>query len=266
MPKLFPTGSEENLLICVPGIGSPKDFSVMIVDKIIDLNSFDGGTQCFPLYYYEPPTQGDLFNQTEMIRRDGITDYIFNRAKMLYGSVTKEDIFYYIYGFLHLPSYRKKFANELKKSLPRIILVPETSKFWKISQAGRNLAEIHLNYENQPAPKDLIIEITKEDYKIQKNMQLSKDKTTLTYNQFITIKNLPPRSFEYIVNGRSPLEWIIDRYQIKIDKDSQIENNPNDWCTEHGDEKYIFNLILSLLTVSLKTLDIIDELPEVNFD
>lgn len=112
---------------------------------------------------------------------------------------------------------------------------------------------------------DKNLEINKEDYYVQK-MKLSADKSTLTYNQFIKIKNLTPRSFEYIVNGRSPLEWIIDRYQVKVEKVSGIENDPNLWCSEHNDEKYILNLISSTLTVSLKTLDIVHSLPEVNFD
>ena len=166
---------------------------------------------------------------------------------------------------MHLPSYREQFANELKKSLPRIILVPESEKFWQLSQAGRNLAEIHLNYENQPAPSGIDIQIGIEDYHIYKKIILPKNKSELIYNPFIKIKNLPPRAFEYVVNGRSPVEWIVDRYQVKIDKASGIKNDPNDWCEEHGDPKYIFNLILSCLTVSLKTLDIVDSLPEVKF-
>ncbi|MBE8951497.1 MAG: helicase, partial [Quinella sp. 3Q1] len=177
--------------------------------------------------------------------------------------VTREDIFYYVYGFLHLPIYREKFSSELKKSLPRIILTPDAKKFWQLSRAGRNLAEIHLNYETQP-PAEVDIEIISENYRVKK-MRLSKDKTTLTYNEHITIKNIPPRAFEYIVNGRSPLEWIIDRYQIKTDTASGIVNDPNDWGIEHGDEKYILNLILSCITVSLKTLDIVDSLPDVEF-
>ena len=267
--KLFPTRKEKNLLICVPGTGNRRDFSVLMTSSIIDFAFADTGTQCFPLYYYEPPTEGDLFSQDKMICHDGITDYILQRAHHLYNDlkITKEDIFYYVYGFLHLPTYREQFANELKKSLPRIILVPETSKFWQLSQAGRDLAEIHLNYENQEPPNDIIVEISKEDYKVtDKKMRLSADKTTLQYNQFIKIKNIPPRANKYIVNGRSPLEWIIDRYYIKIDKDSKIENNPNLWCSEHNDEKYILNLILSTLTVSLKTLDIVDSLPSVAFN
>ncbi|MBR1398175.1 MAG: hypothetical protein IJ563_11685, partial [Selenomonadaceae bacterium] len=201
-------------------------------------------------------------------RHDGITDYILQRAHHLYNDlkITKEDIFYYVYGFLHLPTYREQFANELKKSLPRLILVPETEKFWQLSKAGRALAEIHLNYENQPAPSGIDIQIGIEDYRIYKKIILPKNKGELIYNPFIKIKNIPPRAFEYVVNGRSPVEWIVDRYQVKIDKASGIKNDPNDWCEDHGDPKYILNLILSCLTVSLKTLNIIDSLPEVNFN
>lgn len=104
----------------------------------------------------------------------------------------------------------------------------EYEKFKKISSAGRELAEIHLNYEKFDAPAKVEVIIEKNNFYVKK-MRLSKDKTTLNYNEYITIKNIPPRSFEYVVNGRSPLEWIIERYQIKIDSASGIENNPNDW-------------------------------------
>ena len=147
--------------------------------------------------------------------------------------------------------------------MPRIILTPDTKKFWQLSRAGRNLAEIHLNYESQPAPAHVEV-IGGGDYRVKK-LRLSKDKTTLIYNDFITIKNIPPRSFEYVVNGRSPLEWIIDRYQVKTDSASGIVNNPNDWAIEHDHPRYILNLILSSITVSLKTLEIVDNLPIIDF-
>ncbi|MBR0261854.1 MAG: DEAD/DEAH box helicase, partial [Selenomonadaceae bacterium] len=262
MPKIFPTGNEENLSICIIGTGSPRNFSVIIVNEITEYKFFYNA-QCFPLYYYERGAQGNLFGES-LERRDGVTDFIWNRAKLLYGGdVSKEDIFYYVYGFLHLPSYREKFSAELKKSLPRIILTPDAKKFWQLSRAGRNLAEIHLNYESQPAPAHVEV-IGGGDYRVKK-LRLSKDKTTLIYNDFITIKNIPPRSFEYVVNGRSPLEWIIDRYQIKTDTASGIVNNPNDWTIEHDNPRYILDLILSSITVSLKTLEIVDNLPIIDF-
>ena len=257
MPKIFLTGREENLLICVTGTGSSKNFSVMIVDKIPCLDMVDK-SQCFPLYWYESARQGSLFGEN-LERRDGISDFILAEARKRFGDVSKEDIFYYVYGFLHLRSYREKFSAELKKSLPRIIL---SERFWEFSRAGRDLAEIHLNYESQPPAK---VEVIGDgDFRVKK-LRLSKDKTTLYYNEHITIKNIPPRCFEYVVNGRSPLEWIIDRYQIKTDTASGIINNPNDWATEHDNPRYILDLILSSITVSLKTLDIVENLPDVEF-
>ena len=259
MPKIFLTGREENLLICVTGTGSSKNFSVMIVDKIPCLDMVDK-SQCFPLYWYEAAAQGNLFGEN-LERRDGISDWILNEARKRYGAnVSKEDIFYYVYGFLHLPSYREKFSAELKKSLPRIIL---SERFWEFSRAGRALAEIHLNYERQEPPTQVEV-IGGGDYRVKKLRFASKDdRTTLIYNDYIEIRNIPPRCFEYVVNGRSPLEWIIDRYQIKTDTASGIINNPNDWASERGNPLYILDLILSSITVSLKTLDIVENLPAV---
>ena len=263
IPKIFPTGNEkDNIVIYIRGLGNRREFSLTISNKIADVHVFDEGTQCYPLYYYEETVQGSLFGEN-LQRRDGISDWILNEARKRFGDVSKEDIFYYVYGFLHLPSYREKFSAELKKSLPRIIL---TDKFWKLSRAGRELAAIHLNYERQEPPESVEVEIRAEDFRVKKLRFASKDdRTTLIYNDFITIRNIPPRCFEYVVNGRSPLEWIIDRYQIKTDSASGIVNNPNDWATEHGDEKYILNLILSCITVSLKTLDIVENLPAIEF-
>ena len=243
-----------------------EKFSPFITNRITDLH-FNGDPQCFPLYYYDRGAQIDLFGEN-LTRRDGISDFILTQAQFLYGAnVSKEDIFYYVYGFLHLPSYREKFSAELKKSLPRIILIDDTKKFWQLSRAGRSLAEIHLNYESQSASDGVeVIGAEKNNFVVKKLRFASKDdRKTLIYNEYITIKNIPPRSFNYVVNGRSPLEWIIDRYQIKTDKSSGIVNNPNDWATEHDNSRYILDLILSCITVSLKTLDIVENLPEVEF-
>ena len=259
MRELFPNGAE-NLLICVSGIGGKKEFTTIITDKIMDYNALHSGTQCYPLYYYEEAAQGNLFGEN-LERRDGISDWILNEARKRYGAnVSKEDIFYYVYGFLHLRSYREKFSAELKKSLPRIIL---TDKFWELSRAGRELAAIHLNYERQEAPDGVEV-VGDGDYRVKK-LKLVDDGRTLIYNENITIKNIPLRAYDYVVNGRSPLEWIIDRYQIKEDKASGIVNNPNDWSLEQDNPRYILDLILSSITVSLKTLDITENLPNVEF-
>ncbi|MBR3747834.1 MAG: hypothetical protein IKN27_12825, partial [Selenomonadaceae bacterium] len=262
MSKIFPTGREDNLLICVTMADEGK-FSVFITNKLTDVQ-FQFNGQCFPLYWYESSAQGSLFGEN-LQRRDGISDFILNRAQNLFGDVTREDIFYYVYGFLHLPSYRARFGAELKKSLPRIILVDDAEKFWSLSRAGRELAEIHLNYETQEPAQVEILGAERGNFAVTK-LKLSKDKTTLTYNRDIKIKNIPARSFEYVVNGRSPLEWIIDRYCVKTDKASGIVNDANAWGIEHDNPRYILDLILSSLTVSLKTLDIVDGLPSVDFD
>ena len=141
MPGIFPTPLHKNLVICVSGTSGTKEMSVLIAANIVDLH-FNGDTQCFPLYYYEKSDViGGLFAdmpEEAFSRYDGITDFVWKQAKELYGSkVTKEDIFYYVYGFLHLPSYRKEFAADLKKSLPRLMLVKEPKKFWHGLLQGR---------------------------------------------------------------------------------------------------------------------------------
>ena len=149
--------------------------------------------------------------------------------------------------------------------MPRIILVSDAKKFWQLSRAGRALAEIHLNYETQPAPEGVEV-IGGGDYRVKKLRFATKDdRTTLIYNDSITIRNIPPKSFDYVVNGRSPLEWIIDRYQVKTDSASGIVNDPNAWSLEHDNPRYILDLILSSITVSLKTLEIVENLPDVKF-
>ena len=271
IPKIFPTANHKNLLICVSGIGGLKNFSVLITNYIPCLDMIEK-SQCFPLYYYEQreKVEQSLFDneQNEYIRHDGITDFIFNQAKELYGDkVTKEDIFFYVYGFLHLPKYRQEFSADLKKSLPRLFLVDEPKVFWQISKAGRDLADIHLNYENQKAPEGVVIEGDCGNYTVSKMKFSKKDqKDTIIYNSDITIKNIPLEVYNYVVNGRSPVEWIMERYQIKIDKASGIENNPNDWATEHNQPRYILDLLLSVMTVSLKTQEIVNSLPDVKFE
>ncbi len=267
IPKVFPTGNEKNLLICIAGVGANKNFSVLITDKIIGLD-FIEKVQCFPLYWYESPAeqrQGNLFGY--YYRRDGVTDWILAQAILKYGEmVTKADIFYYVYGFLHVPAYRERFASELKKTLPRIILVERAAEFWQLSRAGRELAELHLNYEKQEAPACVeVLGAESGDFRVKK-LRFNKEHTEIIYNEKIKIVGIPARANEYVVNGRSPLEWIVERYQIKIDKASGIANDPNDWCAEQGKPRYILDLILSCITVSLKTLDIVESLPEIKFD
>lgn len=272
-PMFFPNEKIINKVICISP--SPNDgLAVLMSDKIANLH-FNGDSQCFPLYYYEEVDKKSqsLFDQTsegekDYIRRDAISDFILERAKKQYGkNVSKEDIFYYVYGFLHSPKYREEFASDLKKMLPRLPLIDNVKEFWAFSKAGRKLADLHINYENiEPYPDVVIDGEESKFYKVDKMRFPKKDqKETILFNSKITISNIPLKAYQYTVNGKSAIEWIMERYQVKTDKKSGIKNDPNDWAIEVGNERYILDLLLSIINVSVQTIDIIDELPEVNF-
>lgn len=285
--KLLPTPNHCNLIICVTGNGARRGFSVYITENIVDYNTYDGGCQCFPLYWYDDSTAdiADLFSAPQSdadryVRRDGVTDWILSTARKQYGSrVTKEDIFYYVYGILHAPDYRTTFAADLKKSLPRLPLVESPDDFWAFSRAGRSLAELHLGYERvEPYAgcRTIYSPLTNRgdeiSYLIDDKMRFGKldsktaDKRIIHYNAGITIENIPLEAYDYVVNGKSAIEWVMERYAVKTDPASRIENNPNDWCREHDDPKYIYNLLLRIITVSLETMKIVRSLPKLKLE
>lgn len=282
--------NQSNIAITIAGKGNRKEFVILITNKLPDYNNYDGGCKFFPLYYYEEPktTQKGLFddpNETDYVRRDAISDFILERAKKQYGkNLTKEDIFYYVYGFLHSKEYRKTFANDLKKMLPKLPLVEDVKDFWAFSKAGRQLAELHLNYETVAPYKGVITlydrickkeiekglggdELQEINYDVVK-MKFPKkgEKDRIIYNSQITITNIPEKAYDYIVNGKSAIEWIMDRYQITTHKDSGITNNPNDWSKEVGNPKYILDLLLSIINVSVQTVAIVEGLPKLKFE
>jgi len=266
MPKIFPNPTLENVVICVTAPGGNKESSTIIANCIPDLH-FNGDTQCFPLHTYEKTEANTgLFATTEeYIKQENISDKILAKFQKTYeAKITKEDIFYYVYGILHSPEYKNRFQADLKKMLPRI---PFAQDFWAFSQAGRKLAQWHLNYETvEPYPlqeikQDLPLE-PQDFYKVQA-MKFAKqgktvDKTTLIYNAHLTLTGIPLETYEYIVNGKPALEWIVERYQITTHKDSGIVNNPNDWSE---DPRYIVELIKRVVTVSLETVKIVEALP-----
>ncbi|WP_338814036.1 type ISP restriction/modification enzyme [Bernardetia sp. Wsw4-3y2] len=282
--KLFPNKILSNRIICITGVGSSKPFSIIVSDNIANLDTLEKA-QCFPLYYYEENEfiQKGMFDDdsSRYVRRDGVSNFIFERAKKQYGkNVSKEDIFYYVYGFLHSVDYREEFANDLKKMLPRLPLVEDVRDFWKFSKAGRQLADLHLNYENVEGYKGVLILYNRKsiqetvaqnadeiiNYKVKKMRFPKKDrKDTIIYNSQITIENIPLEAYDYVVNGKSAIEWIMERYQIKTHKDSGIVNDPNDWATEVNNPKYILELLLSVINVSMQTVEIVKGLPKVSF-
>ena len=281
--KYFPTNQSENILICISK--SLNDgISVLVSNSVVDIH-FNGDTECFPLFYYEEKEniQNSLFevNTNEKYnKRFGISDFILKTSNKIYGSsVSKEDVFYYVYGVLHNSEYKKIFANDLMKMLPRIPLVEKPKDFWSFSKAGRELAELHLNYESvAPYDKLNIDGVESQNYQVQK-MAFGKtkkeidgenktvaDKSIIYFNSSITIRDIPEKAYEYVINGRPSIEWIMERYQIAIDKESGIKNNPNDWADEVGNPRYILDLLLSIINVSVQTVDIVEGLPKLDFE
>ena len=271
--EIYPNSEMRNLSINIT-TDVRNGFYVLISNHITDL-SYVAACQCFPLYYYEK-NEGNIgtlfdFGQENYVRRDGITDFIYEQCRERYGHrVTKEDIFYYVYGLLHSKDYREQFVADLKKMLPRIPLVDVPADFWAFSKAGRELAELHLNYETVSAyPDAKVIGVETEKFRVEKLTFGKKgketDKSVLIYNSYIRIENIPLEAYEYVVNGKSAIEWIMDRYQIKTDKDSGITNDPNDWGLEHNNPRYILDLILSVITVSMETNKIVKNLPKLYF-
>ena len=285
IPTLFPTSNQRNLVICVECIGARRDFTALITDCIPDLHVLEAA-QCFPLYWYDDSTAdiADLFSAPQSdadryVRRDGVTDWVLSTARKQYGSrVTREDIFYYVYGILHAPDYRTTFAADLKKSLPRLPLVESPDDFWAFSRAGRSLAELHLGYEHvEPYAGCRIffapltnrgdeISYLVDKMRFGKLDSKTADKRIIHYNAGITIENIPLEAYDYVVNGKSAIEWVMERYAVKKDPASRIENNPNDWCREHDDPKYIYNLLLRIITVSLETMKIVRSLPKLKLE
>jgi predicted helicase len=250
-PIIFPTPEveKENLMILATN-HSQIPFLLQISNCIASMDVGGRPTQCFPFYTYDK----DGTN-----RQENITDWALETFRNQYQdqTITKWDIFHYTYAVLHHPHYRQRYAANLKRELPRIPFAPE---FWPFAIAGKRLAEIHTNYEQQPEyrlkhleNKDIPI-----DWRVEK-MRLNKDKTQIKYNEFLTLTGIPSEVFEYRLGNRSALDWIIDQYQIKTDKRSGIINDPN----RLDDEEYIVRLIKQVVTISLETVQIVKNLPDL---
>jgi predicted helicase len=292
MPRIFPHGNSQNLAISITGLGESKEFTALITDLLPNLHFVAGG-QCFPLYLYDKPevtAPDDLFSSgpatTIPTRRDAITDAGLAHFQAAYpapgegDTITKEDLFYYIYGLLHSPDYRSRYADNLGKELPRIPAVKAYTDFRAFSQAGRDLAHWHLNYETVAIHPGAVIDSGKtplaslrpEDYRVVK-MKFAKtrapetnksvaDKTTVIYNERLTIRHIPLEAYDYVVNGKPALEWVMERQSVTTDKASNITNDANLWATETmGNAKYPLELFLRVITVSLETMKIVRGLP-----
>ena len=283
IPLIFSKSTLENKVIAITGLGTPKEFSVIITDVIPDVQLQANG-QCFPLYLYEKEEDNENYQ-----RHDAITDEALTHFKAAYPNedFDKKDMFYYIYGLLHSEEYREKYADNLSKQLPHIPCVKSVVDFWAFSKAGRELAELHLNYETVPMYQNVLFkggikllgdQITGgvgEDFYVEK-MKFGKkideetgkkvdDKTTVIYNSQFTLTNIPEEAYDYVVNGKPALEWVMERQSVKTDKASGIVNDANDWAIETmNNPRYPMELFLRVVTVSLETMRIVRALPKLD--
>ncbi len=249
-PAIFPTPETEteNRVICVSGLGSNKPFHTLMAEMIPCLDMLEK-TQCFPFYTYDE----DGTN-----RRENITGWALQAFRFQYQdeTISKWDVFHYVYAVLHHPFYRETYQANLKRELPR---VPFLLDFWSYVKVGCRLGEIHISYEDQPEYQLDLIEKPglSLDWRVEK-MKLSKDKTQIRYNDFLTLAGIPPEAFDYRLGNRSALDWVIDQYRVKTDKRSGITNDPN----RPDDPQYIVKLIGKVITISLETVKLVKGLPE----
>lgn len=233
--QTFPNADSDNLLINVSGAGTKNNFSLLMTDTLMDMNAIYPSRN-LPRYIYE---RDNLF--------EGKRDNIANDRD-----------FYYIYGLLHSEEYRIKYDNDLKKALPRIPKVRNKEKYVEI---GKKLADLHLNYEDVPAYDgvNIVFKSDNPSFKVKKMKHPKRGQLdTIIFNEDIVITDIPERAYEYVVNGKPAIEWIIDQYQVKKDKKSGIVDDPNEFS---DNPKYIFNLLLSIINVSMQTMDLVESLP-----
>lgn len=261
MFQIFPKPDSENLLICVSGVGS-KYFSVIMINRLPALTIMEKG-QCFPLYWYEETVSPLLGKST--LRHDGISDSALSVYRSRYddGTITKRDVFYYIYGVLSSREYAARFGNDTKKALARVPFVKDIRTFREFSNAGYELGRLHVNYESvEEWP--VAYEGDKSCVRIQK-MRITEhnDERVIRVNDSLVISGIPIEAWRYAVNGRSALEWIVERYCDSTDKDSGIRNDCNMWGIEHGNESYVLSLIAHVVRVSVESVRIIEGMPEL---
>ncbi|MEU9780754.1 type ISP restriction/modification enzyme [Streptomyces phaeochromogenes] len=279
MPRIFSAAERENFGFHVTGPGADEPFSALMRDRVPDLQAVGtkSNGQFFARYVYRdspsPADGGFDFGEEEVPSRvDNVTDATLRSYRKVYvdDALTKDDIFYYIYGLLHSPEYRQRFSADLKRSLPRI---PKVRDFHGFAQAGHRLADLHINYEHAEPYKGIVETVigdasatpAGELYRVTK-MKIPKvkgqaDRSTIVYNTRVKLTNVPEAAYRYQLGARSAIEWIIDRYQVKVEKASEIVNDPNDWS---DDPRYIIDLLKRIVTVSLETMKIVDGLPALD--
>jgi predicted helicase len=258
-------GGDRQIAMTILRPNDRTPFCLLMIDAPPNLGYFMDPGQVFPRFRTPTNFTGDLLEEFE-IDKHNVTDLTLDSYQKTFGpEVTKDDVFYYIYGLLHSRDYRMRFEADLKKMLPRI---PKVKDFAVFADAGRKLSELHLSYETVDPYPLAETRGNNSDYRVEK-MRYAKsgrtaDKSTVIYNSGITVSGIPAEAHEYMLGSRSAIDWIIDRYQVKTDKASGIVNDPNDWAEEHGNPRYILDLLARIVTVSVETVKIVKSLPPLD--
>lgn len=286
MPRIFPIGETVDNRVIQAG-GGEDDFTALMSEILPCLDNVKG--QCFPRYLYDEQAQvsgDDLFADdgapAGLKRRDAITDAGLAHFQAAYPgeTITKDDLFYYVYGLLHSPEYRERFADNLSKQLPRIPAVKKAADFWAFVEAGRKLGDLHCDFDNaEPYPVTIAqgdlrlasIPDPERYFRVEKMKFAGKrpnvDKTTVIYNSNITITGIPLEAYDYVVNGKAALDWVMERQCVKVDKASGIVNDANRYAIETmGDPAYPLKLFQRVITISLETIKIVRGLPRLEID
>lgn len=315
MPSIYPSNEMGNLTISVVGPGARQDFAAFMTNIVSDLHLAPDGAQCFPMYLYRRIEEGSLesleLDEDEILvsgqaRRNAISEKVVMEFRAKYSNlkINHDDVFYFVYGILHSPEYRSEFSADLYKELPRIPAVKKFKDFQAFSQAGRDLAHWHLDYETvacYPATLKLTIggkkgttdvvtadtaglaglrksHKLKDEHFYVRKMKFAKrkdpetgksvnDKTTVIYNEYVTVTDIPLAAYDYVVNGKPAIEWVIERQAVTTDKASGIVNDANLWATETmQNAAYPLELLLRVITVSLETMKIVHGLPKLEID
>ena len=268
MPSLFPTSEHPNTAIALSALGTRSAFSVLMTDVVPCMHLADSskGSQCFPRYRYkEKADSGPLFGDQggRFERHDAISPHTLDAYRSRFGDrINADEVFYYVYGLVHSPEYRSRFEAELGKMIPRL---PIVDAFWELAAAGRRLADLHLGYESvEPWPLEGLPD-SGADARILRIEKMrfggnarTPDRSEIVVNQWVTLSGIPEGAYRYEVNGRTAIEWILDRYQITVDKASGIRNDPNDWSDE---PRYIVDLVARIVRVSVESAAILEGLP-----
>ena len=276
-PEIYPDTDVENLGIYITGPGSSVPFSTLMTNMVTDLGltSGNGSSPYIPRWRYLLPETALNADIPKPKRISNINPRALAEFRDRYGDrrISDDDLFHYVYGVLHSPQYRETFANDLSKSQARVPMAASASDFLAFAQAGRELADLHVNYESvEPYPLEEVRSDgwnprARDAFRVEKmryaGKRGSEDKTRIFYNAGITLAGIPGRAHDYRLGSRSALDWLIDRYRVTTHKASGITNDPNDWATEVGDPRYILDLVKRVTTVSIRTVEIIDNLPEL---